>query len=187
VEICPVSGLANVNPLCYRERNNVNHIRTVELLPIKYKTRKHHRTYYLSQSQTSILASQCNHACVILQRTQLQELAICESGGQEQMETKHFEAHLHADSVSPSTALGHPLLSLAQPAVGHSHNPVSSHASVYAAQCGSLSIIKEAHGPAQKNSNKCFLRHCVIKHRTACPQRSVTMTINTSQSTQLLC
>ena len=103
---------------------------------------------------TSVLASQCNHAFVILQRTQLQELAVCESGGQEQMETKHFEAHLHADSVSPSTALGHPLLSLAQPAVGHSHNPVSSHATVYAAQCGSLSIIKEAHGSAQKTSNR---------------------------------
>jgi len=157
------------------------------LLPIKYKTCTQHRPFCLSQSHATSSSSQCKHAFVILQRTQLQELAVCESGGREQTETKHFEAHLHADSVSPSTALVRPLPSLAQPAVVHSQSSVGDHATVDAARCGSLSITKKTHGPGQKKRNKYLLRHCIINHSSACANIPDNMTVSTSQSTQLLC
>ena len=41
--------------------------------------------------------------------------------------------------------------------------------------------------PGQNNSDKYFLKYCVVKHSSARAQRPVTMTISISQSTQLLC
>ena len=151
----------------------VHQIRNIKLLQIKQNTNKHHRSYCLSQSYTSVSYHSANMHCHTPAYTAAGagSLRVWGAGTNGNKTCRGTSARRLCIAIScsrTSSTISCTTCSWGQPqSQTQSQSSFHSHATVEAAQSGSLSIIKEAHGPAQENSSKYCLRHCVIKHSSA--------------------